>query len=171
MRIIIDTREKPTATKLIEAEFKRHGISFIRSKLPYGDYQSPDNPNVIIDRKQNLLELCANVSTVPKKDENGRIKKDSDGQAMTDLKRFTAELKGAKDFGYQLIILCEHGQGITCIEDVQSWSNPRLKKSPLAMSGPRLYVILNRLMITYGFKIVFCDKKDTGKEIIRLLGE
>ena len=131
---------------------------------------SPDNPNIIIDRKQNLLELCQNVSDVPKKDRNGHFKKMQDGSIMTDKKRFTAELKGAHDFGQHLIILCEHGGQIKTLEDVQKWQNPRLKDSPLAMSGGRLYTILNRLMLTYDFEIVFCDKRQTGKKIIELLG-
>ena len=147
----------------------KQGVSFIRSKLPYGDYQSPDNPNLIIDRKQNLLELTANVSSVPKKDENGRIKRNSDGSVMTDLSRFTSELRGAREFGYHLIILCEHGGQIRTLEDVKSWTNPRLKTSPLAMSGQRLYVVLNRLMLTYEFEIEFCDKRNTGKRIIEIL--
>jgi hypothetical protein len=169
MRIIIDTRERPQATRRIEEEFTRPGINFIRSKLPYGDYMSPDNPDIIIDRKQSLLELCSNVSDVPKKDADGKIKKDSDGKPMTDKKRFVSELKGAKEFGQHLIILCEHGGQIHSLEDVQKWKNPRLKDSPLAMSGLRLYVVLSRLMLTYDFEIEFCDKRQTGKRIIELL--
>lgn len=169
MRIIIDTREKPQATRRIEEEFTRAGINFIRSKLPFGDYMSPDNPDIIIDRKQNLLELCTNLSDVPKKEKDGKIKKDADGKPMTDKKRFISELRGAKEFGQHVIILCEHGGQIHSLEDVQKWKNPRLKDSPLAMSGPRLYVVLTRMMLTYDFEIVFCDKKQTGKKIIELL--
>ena len=169
MRIIIDTREKPKATEKIEAEFKRQGVQYLRSKLPYGDYHSPDYPDIVIDRKQNLLELCANVSSVPKKDENGKIKRNSDGSVMTDLSRFSAELRGARNFGYHMVILCEHGGQIKTLEDVKSWTNPRLKTSPLAMSGHRLYVVLSRLMLTYDFEIEFCDKRNTGKRIIEIL--
>ncbi len=169
MRIIIDTREKPAATKLIESEFEKQGISFIRSKLPYGDYQSPDNPNVIVDRKQNLIELCANVSTVPKKDKDGKIKRTITGAVQTDLVRFTSELAGARAFGYKLTILCEHGGRIRSLDDVIEWQNPRLKKSPLAMSGKRLYTVLSQLQKKYEFNIVFCSKAETGKEIIRIL--
>ena len=169
MRIIIDTREKPKATEKIEAEFKRQGVQFIRSKLPFGDYMSPDNPDIIIDRKQNLLELCTNLSDVPKKEKDGKIKKDADGKPLTDKRRFISELKGAKEFGQHLIILCEHGGQIKTLEDVKSWKNPRLKDSPLAMSGPRLYVVLRRLILTYDFEIEFCDKRQTGKRIIELL--
>lgn len=169
MRIVIDTREKPQATKRIEEEFTKAGVNFIRSKLPYGDYMSPDNPDIIIDRKQNLLELCNNLSDVPKKEKDGKIKKDADGKPMTDKKRFISELQGAKEFGQHLIILCEHGGQIKDIEDVKEWKNPRLKQSPLAMSGYRLYIVLNRMMLTYGFEVEFCDKRQTGKRIIELL--
>lgn len=169
MRIQIDTREKPKATVLIENEFRKRGVNFIRSKLPFGDYASPDNPDIVIDRKQNLLELCSNLSDVPKKDSNGKIKKGADGQPLTDKKRFIHELAGAREFGQHLIILCEHGEGIRSLEDVKNWENPRLQESPLAMSGSRLFVILSRMMLTYDFEIEFCDKYQTGKRIIELL--
>ena len=169
MRIIIDTREKPKATEKIEAEFKRQGIQFLRSKLPYGDYHSPDYPDVVVDRKQNLAELCANVSTVPKKEKDGKIKRYEDGSVMTELSRFTSELQGARQFGYKMVILCEHGGAVKSLEDVRRWVNPRLKESPLAMSGERLYIVLSRLMKTYSFDIQFCDKRNTGKRIIEIL--
>ncbi len=169
MRIQIDTREKPAATEKIIAEFDKQGVTYIRSKLPYGDYFSPDNPGVVVDRKQNLTELCANVSDVPKKNKDGTFRKDSDGQILTEKRRFTNELKGAREFGQKVIILCEHGGQIRSLEDVKEWKNPRLKDSPLAMSGYRLYIVLNRLMQTYNFEIQFCDKRSTGKEIIRIL--
>ena len=38
------------------------------------------------------------------------------------------------------------------------------------MSGQRLYTVLKQLMLTYDFDIVFCDKRQTGKKIIELLG-
>lgn len=169
MRIIIDTREKPKATEKIESEFKKQGVQYLRSKLPYGDYHSPDYPDIVIDRKQNLTELCNNVSSVAKKDKNGRIKRYEDGTVMTELNRFTSELKGAKSFGYKMIVLCEHGGQIHSLEDVRNWKNPRLRESPLAMSGERLYIVLSRLTQTYDFEIRFCDKRETGKRIIEIL--
>ena len=169
MRIIIDSREHKNATILIENEFIKRDVNYIRSKLPFGDYYNPENPNLVIDRKKSLAELCVNLSDVPMKDKNGHIRRDKNGKVMTDKKRFIAELDGARQFGQHLVILIEHGAGIKCLEDIKNWKNPRLRTSPLAMSGERLYTILSVMKRTYGFDVEFCDKKDTGKRIIEIL--
>lgn len=150
MTVQIDSREKARAIKKIIETFDCLGIQHFVSKLPVGDYQSLDNPRLIIDRKQNLLELCGNV--------------------CQQLERFSAELKRANEYGIKLIILCEHGKNIKTITDVIKWKNPRLKQSPMAVSGERLYKVLCALRQTYGVEFIFCEKKDTGKIIVSLLG-
>ena len=97
MVILIDSREKARAIKDIVAEFDSRGIKHYSSKLFVGDYMSLDNPKVIVDRKQNLTELTSNV--------------------CQDHERFRRELQRAKDAGIQIIILVEHGSGISCVED------------------------------------------------------
>lgn len=61
MIIQIDSREKARAITKIVAEFDRQNITHPVSKLMVGDYMNYDNPRLIIDRKQNLSELCNNV--------------------------------------------------------------------------------------------------------------
>ena len=61
MVIQIDTREKARAIKQIVRTFDAAGVKHYTSKLLVGDYMSLDNPKVIVDRKQNLLEVCNNV--------------------------------------------------------------------------------------------------------------
>lgn len=148
--IITDTREKPEAIKQILAEFERQHINVIRSKLWVGDYQRLDNPMLVIDRKHNLSEVCSNV--------------------VQDHKRFTSELQRAKDAGVHVIILIEHSRNIRTLEDVIHWVNPRLKVSPMAVSGERLYKIMYAIQKHYGCEFQFCEKKDTGKRIIEILG-
>lgn len=148
--IITDTREKPEAIKQILAEFDRQHINVIRSKLWVGDYQRLDNPMLVIDRKHNLSEVCSNV--------------------VQDHKRFTSELQRAKDAGIHVIILIEHSRTIRTLDDVIHWVNPRLKVSPMAVSGERLYRILRTIENHYGCEFRFCEKKDTGKRIIEILG-
>jgi len=150
MTIQIDTREKPKAIELITSTFDRRGVDWFRSKLPVGDYISLDNARLAIDRKQNLLELCNNTTQ--------------------DSKRFIAELERAERMGIQLIILCEHGRGIETIEDVLFWKNPRLKESPLAVSGERLYRKLSAISRAHNVRFEFCNKNQTGARIIELLG-
>lgn len=162
MIIQIDSREKARAIKNIVAEFDRQGITHPVSKLLVGDYMNCDNPRLIIDRKQNLSELCNNV--------------------CNDHARFRRELMLAKENEIQLVILVEHGKGITCLQDVAWWDNPRRwkrQKNPesgkweevqtKAMTGDVLYKILRTQERKYGCRFLFCEKKDTGKEIIRIL--
>ena len=149
MTIWVYSREKAHAIKNILAKFDQQGIKWFVSKLPVGDYQSLDNAKLVIDRKQSLLEIAQNVCQ---------------GHA-----RFKAELERANQYGIKLIILCEHGKNITCLTDVIEWENPRLKESPMAMSGERLYKVLSAMSAKYGVDILFCNKAETGTKIIELL--
>lgn len=160
MIIQIDSREKERAITKIVKEFDDQGIKHFVSKLWIGDYMSYDNPRLIIDRKQNLTELASNV--------------------CQQHDRFRRELIRANDNDVKLVILCEHGNGIECLEDVIFWENPRgtvRKKTKdgwqnvktKAMKGEVLYKILCTLMDKYGVKFEFCDKKDTGKRIVEIL--
>lgn len=163
MIIQIDSREKARAIKKIVEEFERWGISHPVSKLMVGDYMNYDNPRLIIDRKQNLSELCSNV--------------------CQDHERFRKELILAKENEIQIIFLVEHGKGIERLSDVVWWENPRRFKrikdaygkwtdvETKAMQGETLYKILCTQERKYGCRFLFCEKKDTGKEIIRILGD
>lgn len=160
MIIQIDSREKSRAIQKIIEEFDRQGIKHPVSKLMVGDYMNYDNPRVIVDRKQNLTEICSNV--------------------CQDHERFRRELVLAKENGIQLIILCEHGKDIQSLEDVIFWKNPRSEKRKKidgkwqtvqtnAMKGDVLYKILTTLEEKYGVHFEFCDKDETGKRIVELL--
>lgn len=152
MTIWTDSREKAHAIQKILAEFDRQGVKWFVSKLPVGDYMSMDNPHVVIDRKQNISELCGNVVQAHK--------------------RFSAELERAKAMGIHLIILCEHSRNVKTLDDVMKWNNPRLKQSPLAVSGERLFKILTAMQNNrdrYDVEFLFCSKDQTGKRIIELL--
>lgn len=150
MVIQIDSREKVHAITRIIEEFDRRGIQHPISKLYVGDYQSFDNPRVIVDRKQNLIELAGNV--------------------CQQHERFINEIYRANDTGIKLIFLCEHGKGIRSLEDVKNWKNPRLRFSPKAITGERLYKILDTISKRHNVTFEFCDKEETGLKIIQLLG-
>lgn len=164
MIIQIDSREKARAIKKIVAEFDREGIKHPVSKLMVGDYMNYDNPRLIIDRKQNLTEVCSNV--------------------CQQHERFRREILRAQEMDIKLIFLVEHGKGIETLDDVIWWDNPRKRKriqDPVtgrwktietkAMEGETLYKILRTMERKYGVEFLFCEKADTGKEIIRLLSE
>ena len=145
----MDTRERKEATELILKEFERQNVTVIRSKLWVGDYQLLENPMLTIDRKKSMQEVCQNV--------------------VQDHKRFCAELQRAKDVGIHIVVLIEHSKNIRTLEDVRHWVNPRLKVSPLAVSGERLYKILLAISKKYNVDFQFCTKQETGKRIIELL--
>lgn len=162
MTIQVDSREKARAIRGILWEFRAQGIKYYTSKLWVGDYMSLDNPRLVIDRKQNLSELCSNV--------------------CQQHERFRHEMVRAQENGIKLVILCEHGHGIRNLDDVLFWRNPRGKTKKLVngrwvwteqkvMHGDVLYKILSTMQRKYGVQFLFCDKSETGKEIIRILGE
>lgn len=150
MRIVVDTREKPRAIVRIMKTFETEGVEVIRRALPFGDYIDPDRPGIVIDRKQTLIEVANNC--------------------VHERARFLREVDRANRSGWRLIVLVEHSNRIKSLEDVIRWNNPRLKVSPLAVDGPRLFRIMHAMSTKYNFEWQFCDKVHTGKKIIELLG-
>ena len=163
MTIQIDSREKARAIKKIIKTFDQNGVNHYVSKLWVGDYMSLDNPRLIVDRKQNLSELCSNV--------------------CQQHERFRRELTRANEAGIKLVILCEHGQGIESLEDVVFWQNPRsfkrkknrygdtIYEKTKAVSGETLYKILSTMQRKYDVDFQFCTKEETGKRIMEILSD
>ena len=151
MVIVVDTREKPRAIVRIMKTFETEGVEVVRRALPFGDYLNPDRPGIVIDRKQTLIEVANNL--------------------VQDRARFLREVERANSAGCRLIILVEHSNRIRTLEDVIRWNNPRLKASPYAVSGERLYKIMHTMGRYYHFEWAFCDKIHTGRKIIEILGD
>ena len=166
MDIQIDSREKARAITKIIKTFDENGVNHFSSKLLVGDYMILDNPRLIIDRKQNLQELCGNV--------------------CQQHERFKKELVKAMQANIQLIILVEHGPDVKSIEDVYFWQNPRKHEvrwrmvngkreryvvSAKAVDGNQLYKSLCTIRDRYNVRFEFCEKKDTGRRIMELLGD
>lgn len=166
MNIQVDSREHKSEWERIKAQFDDLGVEYFRSKLYVGDYQSLDNPRLVIDRKKDLQELCGNV--------------------CQQHERFKAELVRAIQSGIKIIILCEHGEDIKDMEDVWFWQNPRkhrviwktvngqrVKKvaSDKAIDGNQLYKSLCTIRDRYNVDFVFCTKEETGQKIVEILGE
>lgn len=148
MQIQIDSREKSRAIRKILGEFDRSGVKYFVSKLYVGDYVNMEHPLVIIDRKQNIAEIAANATS---------------GHA-----RLKRELERLKDIGGKMYFLIEQdtidGKPIEDLEDLMLWT-PRFGE----IEGVRVYRILRSWMAKYNIEYVFCSKKNTGREIIRLL--
>lgn len=150
MQIQIDTREKARAIRKIVDEFDRQGVRYISSKMYVGDYCDLERPLVIIDRKQNIAEIAQN--------------------ATSGHDRFKRELIRLDEMGAKMYILIEQdkidGKKIESIEDIMLWE-PQYSQ----VMGMRIYRILDVWQHKHNIEYVFCSKRNTGKEIIRLLKE
>lgn len=148
MQIQIDSREKSRAIKKIIAEFDRQDVRYFVSKLYVGDYINMERPLVIIDRKQNIAEIAQNATSGHK-----RVKK---------------ELERLDEMGARMYFLIEQdridGKPIKGLEDIILWQ-PKFGE----IVGERVYRILKAWEYKHNIEYVFCNKRDTGKEIIRLL--
>ena len=150
--LLIDTREKPKAIEGIIKTFDEAGIHYERTKLLFGDYMDYNRPHIVIDRKQNVLELAKNVTT--------------------DRARFIAELERVKAAHAHLIILVEQNRykdrdrWITIKEpaDLMLWSSPHTK-----IRGERVFRSVSGLIAKYGISVQFCDKRTTGRNILRII--
>lgn len=148
--IQVDTREKPKEYNRIGRQFDTLGVHHFRSKLYVGDYQSLDNARLVVDRKKGLQELAGNV--------------------CQQHDRFRAELIRAQEAGIQIVILVEfYRLAPRCLEDVRRWQNPRLKTSPKAITGERLYRALYTMEHKYDLRFEFCLESQTGQKILDIL--
>lgn len=147
--LLIDSREHKDKIQHIVKEFNRKKIPYDRTKLYIGDYQRADNPLVLIDRKQNLLEIASNITQ--------------------DHSRFKRELERLSAIDGKMYILIE--EKLDCLEEVGLWKSP-LKKdgTPYTkMSGVVLYKYMLSWQYKHNIEYVFCEKKDTAKKILELL--
>lgn len=164
MQIQVDSREHESEWKRIRGQFDEIGVKYFRSKLYVGDYQSLDNPRLVVDRKKDLQELCGNVTQQHE--------------------RFKRELIRAREQGIKIVILCEHGDDINSLQDVFFWQNPRkyamrwktvkgkrigVPISANAVDGCQLYKSLCTIQDRYGVRFEFCGKLETGKKIAEIL--
>lgn len=150
------------------SQMEREGAVLIPLRIPFGDYIKVNDDikalidkvgidkihkkdlmdliEVSIDTKKSLVEVCGNVCS-------------------RQHERFREELTKSQG---KLILLIEEAN-ITELEDVWWWENPRLKYNPKATKGTALYKSLCTIRDEYGVDIRFCDRKVTGKEIIKIL--
>lgn len=146
--IIQDTREQKGKHEHVLKWFEDNEYKVVRSKLFCGDYSYLNNQSICIDTKKDMLEICQNV--------------------VQSHKRFTDEIKRAIENDIKLVFLIEE-PGISCLEDVANWKNPRRFYSDKATKGEQLYKILKTIEERYNTKFYFCDKAETGQKIIEIL--
>ena len=150
--IIVDSREKPKAIGKILDYFDQRGIPYEVSKLLFGDYTDYGNPQLVIDRKQNIAELAKNCTR--------------------EHERFRRELERAKATGSELVILVEQNRykdrdewiHVEKLTDLICWSSPHTM-----VRGEKIYRVLASWCAKYPLRVEFCDKRNTGKRIVEIL--
>lgn len=138
-----DTLEKKNDH--IKKYFDKHNVKYTLQRLPTADYWNDENPNVLIDRKQNLNEVAQNLCS-------------------PDSSRFWNEIRRSRSEKKRMIILIEHGGSIKSLADVSSWQSKYSR-----ISGSRLQAEMYRIGISYNITWEFCSKRSTGKRIMELL--
>ena len=157
MIIIEDSRQQANKHKNVHQFFERAGITLVRSKLLVGDYMIANRGNVSIDTKSGVPELMMDV--------------------WQQHRRFREECQLAQNSGILLIVLVEE---VLPFGRLDLWRSPVYHKDTASHSkGEPMYkgnpATLRKALATmtkeYGVKFRFCDRKETGSEILRYLTE
>ena len=173
--------------------FYENGIEVVRVPVPIGDYFiANDKAMDVLERKEKRgnkpkkMDFLGTYSVAVDTKENiGEIINNICGKAHG---RFRDECILAQNNGIQLYILVENEDGVTCIEDLFKWQNPRLYRYnkikymqnigkwqhiKLPQKPPTKGETLAKAMFTmekeYGVRFLFCHPNDAGEKIIELL--
>ena len=142
--IIIDSREKKY--NHIAEYFDAHGVPYEVKKLDSGDYINTDNPSVVVDRKQNLQEVCTNLS-----------------KGKENVSRFTRECKRAFEDKTRFVVLIE-GTNYTELNQIKDWKSKYSKHTGRWLLGEMF-----RLTMAYRVRWELCRKNVTAKKILEIL--
>lgn len=173
--------------------FDAHDVEVLRVPLPVGDY---------------ILYTDAVADVIRRKAKRGIDLKKLDFlgsyKVCVDTKRDMTEIEGnicgkqhgrfkdecvlAQNNGVQLYILVENQDGISCLEEVSAWENPRTERYEMIVSkhregkwksvpqpkappttGERLAKCMRTMQERYGVKFLFCHPDEAGERILQLL--
>lgn len=152
MWIIEDTRQQEGQHEEKHKCFDDSGVRLIRCKLPFGDYAIP--PKVAVDTKKGLDEIAKNICGSSKEHQ-----------------RFKRECVAARDAGCHLYFLIENHDGISHIDQVHLWKNPRAIFYADCVQGERLEKAMKTMSARYGCTFLFCSYSETAGKIIEILQE
>ena len=127
----------------------------------------PTNQSVCVDTKYGLAEVYGNM--------------------VQEHDRFRRECDLAHELGIRLVILVEE-DGISCLQDVSNWKNPRYERYMMLLNGhrngrylgtklpprrpidsPRLQQMMKTFAEHHHCEWRFCRKEDTGKILMEIL--
>lgn len=152
-----DTREQLGKHDHVLKYFKDNGIECYRDMLPVGDYSLYISHRICIDTKQDVLELFMDLTH--------------------DHVRFREELIKAQERGIQLVVLVEEklpkGGLANWKSPVWKFTTSKHKKGEkVTKANPKtMKAAMLTMQKKYGVIFRFCDKSETGKEIVDMLRE
>lgn len=153
--IVQDAREKRGKHNNILNYCKKINLPIVRKMLNVGDYRLAN-----IDEQGNIAFI--NNISVDIKGIGGLAELAND--LYRDKLAFNKKYKKCLKDGIKLIVLVE--EPIKSKEDLVKWESPHGK-----INGRLLLDLMRRVELSYGIKFYFCDKKDTGKYLVKLLSE
>ena len=140
--IIVDTREQ--ANQFVLKYFQENLIPYREEKLDEGDYQLEGQEDLVIERKQDLLELAGNICS-------------------KDHQRFKRELLRANEKGKKIYIVIGHNT-FKKLEDVKRW-----KSTYSRVKGETLMKAMQTIQERYGVEYVFDKECNIGFQIYNIL--
>lgn len=193
MIILEDMGQKEEKHIVKNQWFYENDIYVVRVPLPVGDYIIANDKTInVLDRKgkRNIkpkkMDFLGTYSVAVDTKENiNEIINNICGKSHG---RFRDECVLAQNNGIQLYILVENEDGVTCIEDLLKWENPRLHRYnkikfmhnlgkwqhiPLPKRPPTKGETLAKAMVTmekeYGVRFMFCHPSEAGAKVVALL--
>ena len=168
------------------------GAELVPVPLPFGDYCliSDDMQGIISAKGEKLTKKDLIDSIKVSVDTKKNIEEVWGNVHGKQHERFRRELIKPMEHNSKLIILIEHGDGILSLEDVMFYYQPeqirykwqtvihqgkplkiRKEYTQQPIYGDKLYKAMLTMRDRYNVQFEFCDKVDTGKRIIELLGD
>ena len=142
--LIIDSREKQW--EHIKDYLERNNIPYQVTKLDVGDYMNTEHPNIVIDRKANLQEVCSNLQS-----------------GKENIHRFMKECRRARDNKIELVVLIE-GTKYKDLTDAKLW-----KSKYTQHTGDWLVRQMKALIYAFDIQWKFCKRNETAKKILEIL--
>ena len=195
MRILEDTNQKSGKHDCVNFYFKKNNIDVIRQRLPVGDYVLENEKISDVFRRKEargipvkMMDLLGTYDVCV--DEKYSIQELAMDICGKQHERFRDELILAQNNGIKLFILVRNGfevvynrngkyianKPITSLDELHTWVNPRLwifqsgkQKYPTATRGITLKKACMTIQQKYGCTFVFCDPKDAGRMIMKIL--
>lgn len=143
--IIVEMDTRNQKDSYVTKYFDKHGIKWIRNKLYTGDVKLLNSTKVIIDLKKNLEELCGNICSVQHQ-------------------RLVREIERSREIGCEDFIFLIKDSKIKKPQDIINWSSKHTK-----VKGDTLYKALKTFKEHHNVRYVFCNSKNAGAIIIKLL--